>query len=255
MKNVLFLLALFIFSTTMSAQSLEREVIAASGDYVQNAQGSLSYTVAESVIILGNDGSNFLTQGFQQPFSNPVIPVELGDFMAKKQDEFVKLDWLTYSEHNSLRFDIERSDDAQSFIKIGEVKALGQSAVRHDYDFWDKNPLTGINYYRLRQVDFGGQEQMSKTIAVFFDKSNQNKNWARVFPSVINDEATIESQFTLDAQLTITNILGIPIRYLTIPKSDNAYQQPYMLKDLPNGTYFFVFKTADTHFVQKIIKQ
>ena len=77
MKNLLILLALIIFSNTMSAQSLEREVIAASGDYVQNAQGSLSYTVAESVIFLGNDGTNFLTQGFQQPFSNPVIPVAI----------------------------------------------------------------------------------------------------------------------------------------------------------------------------------
>ncbi len=255
MKNLLILLALIIFSNTMSAQSLEREVIASSGDYVQNAQGSLSYTVAESVIILGNDGANFLTQGFQQPYFNPIIPVELGDFSAKKQDEFVKLNWFTYSERNSLRFDIERSGDAKSFSKIGDVKALEQSAVRHDYDFWDKNPLTGVNYYRLRQVDFGGQEQVSKTIAVFFVKSNQNKNWARVFPSVINDEATIESQFTHNAQLTITNILGIPIRYLTIPKSDNAYQQPYIMKDLPNGTYFFVFKTADTQIIQKIIKQ
>ncbi len=255
MKNVLILFALFIFSNTTFAQSLEREVISASGDYVQIAQSSLSYTVAESVTILGNDGVNFLIQGFQQPTFNPIIPVELGDFIAKKQDNFVKLDWITFSERNSLRFDIEKSGDAKAFSKIGDVKALGESAVRHDYDFWDKYPFTGVNYYRLRQVDFGGQEQISKTIAVFFDKSSQNKNGARVFPSVVHDEVTIESQFTLDAQLTITNILGMPIRYLTIPKSENPYQQTYLLKGLPIGTYFFVFKTADAHIVQKIIKQ
>lgn len=255
MKKLLILFSVFTFSKTISAQSLEREVVASSGDFVQNTEGSLSYTLGESIIVLGNNGVNFLTQGFQQPFFNPIIPVELGDFKAQKQGEFVKLDWFTFTERNSLRFDIERSNDAKFFSKIGEVKALGQSAVRHDYDFWDKNPKEGVNYYRLRQVDFGGQEQISKTIAVLFDNTNGKKNWARVFPSVIHDEVTIESQFTLDTQLTITNLLGMPIRYLTIPKSDNAYQQPYILKDLPNGTYFFVFKTADTQIVQKIVKQ
>ncbi len=255
MKNLLILFSFFIFSKTISAQSLEREVVASSGDFVQNAQGSLSYTVGESVIVLGNNGLSFLTQGFQQPFSDPLIPVELGDFTAKKLGEFVKLDWLTFSERNSLRFDIERSSDAKSFSKIGEVKALGSSAVRHNYDFLDKNPLEGVNYYRLRQIDFGGLEQLSKTISVFFDKNNQKQNWASVFPTIIHDEVTIECQFTRDAQLTITNILGMPIRYLSILKSENPYQQTYFLKDLPNGTYFFLFKTTDTQIVHKIIKQ
>lgn len=255
MNNFFIVFFLVIFSNTLFAQSLEREVVASAGDYVQNTEGALSYAVGESTVVLGNNGVNFLTQGFQQPFSDPLIPVELGDFFAKKQDASVKFNWLTYSERNSLRFDIERSSDAKTFSKIGEVKALGQSAVRYDYDFLDKSPLDGVNYYRLRQIDFDGLAQVSKTISVYFDRDAKDKNWANVFPTMIHDNISIDCQFAFDAQLTVANILGMPVAYLNLPKSANVYQRSYDMKNLPNGTYFFIFKTMDTQIVQKAIKQ
>ena len=102
MKISLFVLFFFIISKTMTAQSLEREVIASTGDYIENSYGSLSFTVGEATIQLAMDGTHILTQGFQQPYTNVVIPVEFGDFSIQKQDKFVKLNWFTYSERNSL---------------------------------------------------------------------------------------------------------------------------------------------------------
>ncbi len=238
-----------------NSQSIERQVVASSGNFVQNIEGSLSFTVGESTIQLGADGVNILTQGFQQPFTSPIIPVEFGDFSAQKQDKSVKLNWFTYSERNSLRFDIERSDDAKSFSKIAEIKAIGISAVRHDYEVFDKSPLEGVNYYRMRQIDFDGRETFYKTVAIYFDSPNKKQNWARVFPSFAKEEAIISCQFINDAHLTVTNIFGIPVRQWAIPKTENPYQQSFLMGDLPNGTYLFIFKTVDTQVVQKVIKQ
>ena len=255
MKISLFVLFFFIISKTMTAQSLEREVIASTGDYIENSYGFLSFTVGEATIQLAMDGTHILTQGFQQPYTNVVIPVEFGDFSIQKQDKFVKLNWFTYSERNSLRFDIERSDDAKSFSKIAEMKAIGASAVRHDYNAFDKSPLEGINYYRLRQIDVDGRESFSKTLSIYFDNPNNPKNWAHVFPTSVTNEVVIECLFNNDAQLTITNILGIPIRQWAIKKVSNPFQQTLLIGDLPNGSYFFIFKTSDTQIVHKIIKQ
>ena len=255
MKKQLLIFSLFIFSKTITAQSFEREVIASTGDYVETAQGSLSFTVGEATIQLGLDGINILTQGFQQPYISPIIPVEFGDFSAQKQDKFVKLYWFTYSERHSLRFDIERSGDAKSFLKIAEIKAIGTSAVRHDYNAFDKSPSEGINYYRLRQIDVDGRESLTKTVSIYFDNSNIKKNWAYVFPTFTTTEVVIECLFNNDAQLTVTNILGMPIRQWIIKKSSNSFQQTLPVGDLPNGSYFFIFKTIDTQIVHKIVKQ
>ncbi len=255
MKNLLILFSLLVFSKTLFAQSLEREVIASSGDYIENGFGSLSFTVGEATIQLAMDGTHILTQGFQQPYKNVVIPVEFGDFSVQKQDKFVQLNWFTYSERNSLRFDIERSDDAKSFYKIAEMKAIGASAVRHDYHAFDKSPLDGINYYRLRQIDVDGRESFSKTLSIYFDNPNNAKNWAHVFPTSVTNEVVIECLFNNDAQLRITNILGIPIRQLVVKKTENPFQKTLLIGDLPSGTYFFIFNTSETQIVHKIVKQ
>lgn len=43
-----------------------QEVVSTQGDYYSNANGSVSYTIGEVVIATGTDGTNDLTQGFQQ---------------------------------------------------------------------------------------------------------------------------------------------------------------------------------------------
>ena len=49
------------------AQSLERQVIGTAGDYVENGDISLSYTIGEPIIETAITGTIILTQGFQQP--------------------------------------------------------------------------------------------------------------------------------------------------------------------------------------------
>ena len=60
-----FLIILLPFS--VKSQSIERQVIASTGNFAQNTEGSLAFTVGEPTIVLGSSATNFLTQGFQQP--------------------------------------------------------------------------------------------------------------------------------------------------------------------------------------------
>jgi hypothetical protein len=56
------LVCIFISLTIFS-----QEVIATQGGRDVNSDGSLDYTIGEAIITFGDDGSNVLTQGFQQP--------------------------------------------------------------------------------------------------------------------------------------------------------------------------------------------
>ena len=69
--------------TNMQAQSLSPQVIASTGGYSSNANGSLSYTVGEMTMVQTfSAGGNILTQGFQQPNDNVTGLIDL------TQDEF-----------------------------------------------------------------------------------------------------------------------------------------------------------------------
>lgn len=86
--------------------------------------------------------------------SNIPLPVELIKFDAKKDGEWSLLAWETASETNNRGFHIQRSSDGTSFEDIGWVNGEGNSSTQKAYEFTDKNPLDGINYYRLAQEDF-----------------------------------------------------------------------------------------------------
>jgi hypothetical protein len=58
-----------VFSCNIvQGQSLSPEVIGSTGDFYTSPAGSVSFTIGETVVETFNSGSNYLTQGFQQPF-------------------------------------------------------------------------------------------------------------------------------------------------------------------------------------------
>ena len=97
---------------------------------------------------------------------NCPMPVEFASFEGKAVGNRVQLNWATSLERNADRFEIQRSQDAAEFGSIGQVKATGESTQKQVYGFTDEQALSGINYYRLRQVDKDGSVQFSKIIAV-----------------------------------------------------------------------------------------
>ncbi len=100
-----------------------------------------------------------------------VLPVELTTFKGSPVKEGIALNWTTASEENNDRFEIERSLNGHQFEKIGSVQGSGTSNTMRDYNYLDKTPVNGLNYYRLKQVDLDGKHAVSKVI-----KINTNEN-------------------------------------------------------------------------------
>jgi len=68
MRNILLLLTIVAAPFIASAQMLTPTVIASTGGFSSNANGSLSYTVGEMTMVQTfSANGNILTQGFQQP--------------------------------------------------------------------------------------------------------------------------------------------------------------------------------------------
>jgi hypothetical protein len=97
------------------------------------------------------------------------MPIELTSFTAHNKGTGVSLDWSTSQELNNDYFDIEKSVNASDWTVVTRVKGAGNSQTVKNYNAFDANPVSGINYYRLKQVDFDGKSKYSKTVSIKVD--------------------------------------------------------------------------------------
>ena len=130
------------------------------------------------------------------------LPVQLLSFEALKNSNVVDLIWVTQSELNCDKFHIEKTLDFNSWKFVCEVKGSGNSTTRKSYMCKDINPVNGINYYRLKQIDFNGSVNYSPIRQVKFDAEgnellevipNPNDgNFVVIFDVEMNSETKIE---------------------------------------------------------------
>lgn len=113
-----------------------------------------------------------------------LLPVSMISFLAKSRGQKVDLEWTTAAEFNNDYFNIERSTDGRTFQKVGLVQGVGTTDKLQQYRLVDENPQTGINYYRLRQVDFDGTEEIYNVVSIMVDKGDESIS---VFPNPGND--------------------------------------------------------------------
>jgi len=117
------------------------------------------------------------------------LPIELIDFTGAQTASAVLLNWRTALEINNAYFSIERSADGARYEAIGQVPGAGTSTVINSYTYTDEQPLSGVNYYRLRQVDFDGQYAYSPVVSVVFGSTDAR---LLIAPSPASDDVTVQ---------------------------------------------------------------
>lgn len=95
------------------------------------------------------------------------LPVELLSFEAEVvQRKHVDLSWKTAVEIDNDYFIVERSQDGINFESIAQLPGAGNIELIQHYEHLDLTPYVGINYYRLKQVDYDGTTSYSEVRAV-----------------------------------------------------------------------------------------
>ncbi|ADY50646.1 hypothetical protein Pedsa_0058 [Pseudopedobacter saltans DSM 12145] len=98
------------------------------------------------------------------------LPVSLTSFNAAKTQNGVQLKWQTASEQNNQYFDVLRSVNGKDFVSIGIVNGAGTTSEARSYFFIDHSPVSGYNYYKLKQVDGDGKSTV-------YENRVQSVNW------------------------------------------------------------------------------
>ncbi len=159
------------------------------------------------------------------------LPVKLTDFTARADHDKVRLDWVTMIEANNTGFEIDRSADGQTWNKTGfeQSEAInGNSSTPLSYTFYDNTPLTGMNYYRLKQIDLDGQADYSTIQTVSFDGNGK----ITVSPNPANTVVTIKG-VSAGQMLRLLDLNGKIVKERTV----TGEREDLPLDQLANGSY------------------
>lgn len=197
----------------------------------------------------GHAGDN---AAYIQQLRNAVLPVSLINFDLKASNYAIKLEWKTASEKNSAHFVLKRSGDDKVFIDIARIQASGESSSIVHYQYIDRSPLTGYNYYQLEQVDADGTKTLSSIIATKYNFNEQNVYTYFSEQGLLNVVIKAPKQAN-PVKITVSNANG----QVLVSKNINiAEESHYQFNDIffNKGLYIISFSLTDQVISQKIIK-
>ena len=169
-------------------------------------------------------------------------------FNATTSQQSVELKWATATEINFDYFILEHSTDGQLFTKVAEIPGAGNSQTRRDYSFLHTNPSDGINYYRLREVDF---DNVTTGLGIVSAVVNVGKHFS-VFPNPVSGAGDLTFQINFELQsnaiISVTDLSGHVRAEITMNNSE--LNGPV---SLPPGIYIVNFRSSEYQSVSRIV--
>lgn len=159
------------------------------------------------------------------------LPVDLLSINAVPTKDEVLVRWQTASELNNDYMAVERSTDGASFRELGRVTGAGTTNQIQNYTWTDRQPVQGMNFYRLRQVDYDGSITYS---AIVHAKMEAEEVGLRVYPMVLQRGASFTLESTAAGQVKVFNHLGQLAKTYQV----SAGRQLLPTQDLAAGQYY-----------------
>lgn len=206
----------------------------------------LQYRSSDRIVVAATHG-----RGLWSASLPVLLPASLINFQGRLINNQIVLDWSTASEHNSQRFDIEKSSDGTHFYLIGSKVAAGSSSSQQNYTLIDRQ-VGQLNYYRLKMVDIDGNFQYSQTILIR-DPVIQQNVW------VLNNpfETFIKIRFAktpAHVQCDLISVAGAKIYEKDFAGASELNLDCSQV-NLAAGVYFLRTNVDGRLFIRKMIKK
>lgn len=180
------------------------------------------------------------------------LPVEWGELKCICDNRDLILTWQTFSEINSDYFEIEYSNDAMNFKKIGIKKAAGNSVLVNNYEFDYQSSYSGNHYLRLKQFDFDGKYSYSEIIQ---SDCNTEEIVFSVFPNPFDGSVfnVTVSNTVEDVDIELFDASGRIVYKNSIPGINGDFTVDIKGK-LEIGIYLLVIKSnTKVYLIDKLI--
>ncbi|MCF2503959.1 T9SS type A sorting domain-containing protein [Dyadobacter sp. CY107] len=197
----------------------------ATGEAIQGTAAIANDDNDGFVIIWGTDDSIFASRLTK----DGLLPVTLVTFDALAENDNAVLTWTTSQETNNKGFEVERSADGKHFEKIGFVNPYSSgSDTTQNYQYTDSAPLSGPNYYRLKQLDHDGKFAYSKMVHLDF----KNGSKFLVYPNPASKAIYVDTPYE-NGNIQVTDMIGRAV-FNTPPTGTLTHVD---IANLPVGMY------------------
>jgi biopolymer transport protein ExbB len=231
----------------------------AAGETANRFHGDLDEVRSIPVVLSGNwiaaeynnqnSPSTFYSVSAQMTATDlcALLPIELLNFEVTATAEFsAEIFWTTASEINNSHFVLERSSNGQHWSELTIVNGMGNSSSTIQYNYTDTNPLRGITYYRLKQVDFDGSFTYSAIRSI--NSFDATKN-VMIHPNPASDQLTISGISMNQGDFEIYSSSGRLVTNQTSIISNEIFELQLNISNLPNGIYFLSTAQGKWRFV------
>jgi hypothetical protein len=180
-----------------------------------------------------------------------LLPIELLDFLVIGQKDEVFLKWISALEINNQFYAIERSPDALEWTTIYEIHGKGNSVDYITYTYTDHQPFPGINYYRLKQMDFDGSMTYSKVKTIRIKSSS-----IQLHPNPVNRFLYYKiDDPNQKYEVKVYNIQGECLFERIIPDPASQFHR-IDFSSIPKGTYILKYINQENYLSRtaKLVK-
>ncbi|WNJ19940.1 T9SS type A sorting domain-containing protein [Pontibacter sp. G13] len=196
---------------------------------------------------IGGCGSITVLSGDVQ--GSLVVPVTWAGIQADVQAYTVQIAWSTHSESNNHHFEVERKIGRGEFQTIGSVDGAGNSASQKSYEFVDHLPVSGLQAYRVKQVDIDGAFSYSEVVEASLGDAIQDFD---VYPNPTDHELILRMRNPQAADIQVFSPTGKLVMSETI-QPDMSGLKVWEIGDWEAGLYLIRVQTGETFKTVKLM--
>lgn len=149
---------------------------------------------------------------------------------ATQKQNSTYLTWSVATQINNDKYIIEHSKDGRNFSLLGEIEGDGNNTSEKQYTYTHDKPSIGINYYRIKQVDYDGKYSFSNIATVRYDGSGETN----IYPNPATSQVNIST--TKPTSVQIMDVYG----RLLLNRDISDGQNTINISALPSGILIFV---------------
>ena len=180
------------------------------------------------------------------------LALDMGNFEAAHSGKDVQLSWSTNYEKENQHFAVMRAGSDLNFEEIGQVLSQGNSETPQFYTFMDREPLQGISYYQLKNVDINGQATLSDIRSI---ETNPSGKTISVSPNPNNGQFSLELaiQKTGNYSIQIVSSEGKVVYQTNLLLESGNHVLPMNKVALLKGTYLVRATNEKTELQEKFV--
>ena len=196
-------------------------------------------------------------QVYNSPTSPQIIlPVNLISLTATAIDnKAISVKWVTSLEVNNKYFIVQHSTNGIDFYTIDTVASKSKSYAQTTYSITDISPISGINYYRLLQIDIDGKSTLSNTVFAIITPNDINAFSVFPNPSHSNVTLRVNCKKQENISMVIVDNKGAIIQSKKMALTVGTQYYNINIAALPTGVYNISLIFEKEIITQQIIKQ